>query len=96
MKTRAQLDAELDRLAGMLPLWLEKVRHHAQFWPQFNALSQDILDGAGADDHAHVLQRLDAMLAEHEVNLDPCHPESEPRSGSASIGPDTEPNTGQP
>ena len=39
MKSRAQLDAELDRLADMLPPWLQHLRHEAQFWPQFDALA---------------------------------------------------------
>jgi hypothetical protein len=41
-------------------------RHDAQFWPQFNALAQQILQHAEADDRPHVLQRLDAMLKEYD------------------------------
>ena len=67
MKTKPQLDAELDRMARMLPPWLERLRHPAQFWPQFDALAQEILADAVADDRAHVLQRLDAMLIDNEM-----------------------------
>lgn len=63
MKTRAQLDAELERLAGMLPPWLESLRHQAQFWPQFNTLADDILADADPADRDHAQRRIDAMLA---------------------------------
>jgi hypothetical protein len=65
MKSRAQLDADLDRLAAMLPPWLQHLRHEAQFWPQFEALAQDILRDAAHHDRDHVQQRLDAMLVAH-------------------------------
>ncbi|CAN7488782.1 hypothetical protein LJR143_003167 [Pseudoxanthomonas sp. LjRoot143] len=65
MKPRAQLDAELDRLAAMLPPWLQHLRHEAQFWPQFNALAKEILDQAGDEDIQHVEGRLDLMLKTH-------------------------------
>ncbi|GEM_PF-1428423 len=68
MNTRAQLDAELDHLAAMLAPWLEHSRHHAQFWPQFNALARTILAAADSGDRAHVLQRLDAMLMRNRVS----------------------------
>lgn len=65
MKPRVQLDAELDRLAIMLPPWLQYLRHEAQFWPQFNALAKEILDQAGDEDIQHVEGRLDVMLKTH-------------------------------
>lgn len=67
LSSRVQLDARLDCLAGMLSPWLEKLRHPAQFWPQFDALAQQILDLADAGDRAHVQQRLDAMLTAHAL-----------------------------
>lgn len=70
MKTKRQLDAELDRLARMLPPWLERLRHPAQFWPQFDALAREILAGADAEDRTHVLQRLDAMLIDNDMPRD--------------------------
>lgn len=71
LSARVLLDARLDCLAGMLSPWLEKLRHPAQFWPQFDALAQQILDRADDGDRAHVLQRLDAMLAAHAHALPP-------------------------
>lgn len=65
MKPRMQLDAELDRLAVMLPPWLQHIRHEAQFWPQFNALAKEILDQAGDEDIEHVEGRLDFILKTH-------------------------------
>jgi hypothetical protein len=67
MMTTTQLDAKLDRLARMLPHWLENARHRAQFWPQFNALAMDILAQAEDRDRVHVLHRLDAMLLANGV-----------------------------
>ena len=67
MSNRAQLDAELDRLAEMLPPWLGTLRREVLFWPQFNALAQQILDHSGEHDEPHVRQRLDAMLAANRM-----------------------------
>lgn len=58
-----QLDSALDALAGMLPVWCEKLREPAVLWPQFDALSRQILARANTDtERAMVRQRLDAML----------------------------------
>ncbi|MCR6625804.1 MAG: hypothetical protein NVV67_05950 [Pseudoxanthomonas sp.] len=65
MKSRVQLDTELDRLAAMMPTWLQHLRHEAQFWPQFNALAKEILDQAADEDIQYVQGRLDAMLIVH-------------------------------
>ena len=63
MITRGQLDAELDHLESMLPVWREKLRVEAQFWPQFNALAEEILARADPADREYARQRIDAMLA---------------------------------
>jgi len=70
VKSRAQLEAELDRLAEMLSPWLQHLRHEAQFWPQFDALADAIMKEAGADDLAHMQARLEAMLRVHAEALD--------------------------
>jgi hypothetical protein len=62
MITRAQLDAELDHLESMLPVWRESLRHEAQFWPQFNVLSEEILIRAEPVDREYAGQRIEAML----------------------------------
>lgn len=65
MTARERLDAELDHLEGMLPVWREKLRVEAQFWPQFNALADEILAHADAMDRGYARQRIEAMLEEH-------------------------------
>jgi len=63
--SRAQLDAELDHLEQMLPAWREKLRHEAQFQPQFDVLSGRIFSRAAADDQDHARQRIETMLAQY-------------------------------
>ena len=60
-----RLEAELENLERMLPHWREKLRHEAQFWPQFDALAQEILARADPMDREYAQQRIDAMLAAH-------------------------------
>ena len=62
MRSRTQLELELDHLRSMLPAWRGKLRHEAQFWPQFDALAARILDSAGDADKAFVRQRVERML----------------------------------
>ncbi|VXB45867.1 conserved hypothetical protein [Luteimonas sp. 9C] len=65
MALRIELDSALDALAGMLPVWREKLRAPAAFWPQFDALSAKILARARDEaERAAVRTRLEAMLAE--------------------------------
>ncbi|MNN65459.1 hypothetical protein D3C81_1809650 [compost metagenome] len=68
MKARRELDAELDHLGAELQHWVCRSRHEAQFWPQFTALAEDILDEAQSWDRLHVLYRLDVMLVRHGKN----------------------------
>lgn len=49
----------------MLPPWREKLRHEAQFWPQFDALAQEIMARADPQDREYAQTRIDAMLAKH-------------------------------
>ncbi|AKC85854.1 hypothetical protein [Pseudoxanthomonas suwonensis] len=69
MSGRRQLDAEIERLARMLPPWLARLRHPAQFWPQFDALAREILEQADVDQRPYVLQRLQDMLEENGIAL---------------------------
>ena len=62
---RDRLEAELENLERMLPLWRESLRHEAQFWPQFDALAQEILAHADPQDREYTQRRIDAMLAIH-------------------------------
>jgi|GEM_PF-672917 len=64
MALRIELESALDALAGMLPVWQEKLREPAAFWPQFDALSREILVRARDDiERAAVRHRLEAILA---------------------------------
>ncbi len=66
MALRIELDSALDALAGMLPVWLEKLRDPQCFRPQFDALAKQILARCRSDaERAAVQRRLDAMLAAH-------------------------------
>ena len=94
MKPRAQLDRELDELQAMLPPWREKLRHEAQFWPQFEALADAILSRAATPtDREHGQRRITAMLAANQLENPPhlrCHPEH--GEGSAVLPGKTDPS----
>lgn len=62
---RDRLDADLENLERMLPLWREKLRHEAQFWPQFDVLAQEIIARADPQDRPYAQQRIDAMLVKY-------------------------------
>lgn len=65
MDARTRIEAELDNLERMLPVWREKLRHEAQFWPQFDVLAQEIMARADPADRTYVQERIDGMLARH-------------------------------
>lgn len=65
MNARLRLEAELDNLERMLPPWREKLRHEAQFWPQFDVLAQEIMARADPQDREYAQARIDAMLTKH-------------------------------
>jgi hypothetical protein len=62
---RDRLDADLENLERMFPVWREKLRHEAQFWPQFDALAQEILARADPQDRRYVQLRIDTMLTKN-------------------------------
>lgn len=62
---RDRLDADLENLERMLPPWREKLRHEAQFWPQFDVLAREILARADPQDRQYAQHRIDAMLTKH-------------------------------
>ena len=62
---RDRLDADLENLERMLPIWREKLRHEAQFWPQFDILSREILARTDSQDRQYAQGRIDAMLTKH-------------------------------
>lgn len=79
MIPRTQLERELDHLQSMLPPWREKLRHEAQFWPQFDVLADRLVDSAKEDDKAFALQRIARMLAQEGLVRPPVT-EVEPRA----------------
>ena len=65
MGIRIELESALDALAGMIPVWREKLRDADAFWPQFDALSAKILARArDGDERAAVQARLETMLTD--------------------------------
>ena len=62
---RDRLDADLENLERMLPVWREKLRHEAQFWPQLDVLAQEILARADPQDRQYAQRRIDTMLTKH-------------------------------
>jgi len=68
MNTHAQTQAALAHMAAMLPQWTAHLRHPQEFWPQFSALAQELLDAADPDDRAQARLALAAMLAEHALD----------------------------
>ena len=63
MGLRIELDSALEALAGMIPVWREKLRDPNAFWPQFDALSSKILARTrDAGERAAVQRRLEAIL----------------------------------
>lgn len=68
MKSRTELDRQLDELAEKLPAMT--ALDDAEFWPEFAGLADDIADNAGPDDYDHVHQRLDAMLVANGKGTD--------------------------
>lgn len=70
MNPRQRLEADLERLSQMLPVWREKLRHEAQFWPQFTALADEILAAADPADLDYAQQRIADMLATHGLGSD--------------------------
>lgn len=68
MNTHAQTQAALAHLAQMLPEWTAHLQHPAEFWPQFSALAQELLDAAAPCDRAQARQALAAMLASNAID----------------------------
>jgi hypothetical protein len=68
MNTHAQTQAALAHMAAMLPEWTAHLLHPAEFWPQFSALAQELLDAADPGDRAQARQALAAMLAEYAID----------------------------
>jgi len=67
MKTRAELDTMLDRLAQALPGMLAEHPDDADFWPAFAGEADEITENTTAADCEHVRGRLDRILADADL-----------------------------
>lgn len=64
IKSRTDLDREIDELAAWVPSMLAKTDKADQM-AAFAARAEPITDAAGADDHRHVWLRIQGLLTEH-------------------------------
>lgn len=64
IRSRTELDAELDALAAWLPEMLAETDEACQIG-EFAGRAEDIEDAAGPDDTAYVHDRLQRLLVEH-------------------------------
>lgn len=71
MKTRDDLQALLNSLEADLPGMLERNPDPADFWPEFAGRADEIVDGAGPDDHDWATAKVDELLALHGLLASP-------------------------
>lgn len=69
MSLRPEVQVQLDALAEMLDYWVARVRHPAQFWPQFEVLAEEILDQCGSTEKEQVRTLMQNMLRGHGMEL---------------------------
>lgn len=69
MSLRPEVQVQLDALAEMLHHWVARVRHPAQFWPQFEVLAEEILDQCGHTEKEQVRALIQTMLRGHGLEL---------------------------
>ena len=73
MSVRPDIQAQLDALADKLDHWVARVRHPAQFWPQFEQLTGEILDQCANAERDHARASIQAMLEHHALELPSWH-----------------------
>lgn len=73
MNVRAEIQVQLDALADQLDHWVARVRHPAQFWPQFEQLTGEILDQCANTERDHARACIQAMLERHALELPSWH-----------------------
>jgi hypothetical protein len=66
-KSRAQLDAMIDKLDADLPDLIADNIDDEEFWHAFSRRTDAIASVAAPEDHSHVHGRVDQMLVEHGV-----------------------------
>lgn len=70
---RPDIQLQLDALADMLEHWVARVRHPAQFWPQFETMAGEILDQCAQAERDQACACIQAMLKRHAPGLPPWH-----------------------
>lgn len=70
---RPEIQVQLDALADMLAHWVARVRHPAQFWPQFEVLVAEILDQCAHTERDQVRACIQIILKGHGLALPPWH-----------------------
>ena len=73
MSMRPEIHGQLESLADKLEHWVARVRHPAQFWPQFETLAAEILDQCAPTERDQVRARLQDMLGRHGLEPPPGH-----------------------
>lgn len=73
MSIRPGIHVQLESLADKLDHWVARVRHPAQFWPQFETLAAEILDQCAPAERDQVRARLQDMLGRHGLERLPGH-----------------------
>lgn len=69
MSLRPEIEVQLDALAKMLHHWVARVRHPAQFWPQFEVLAEEILEQCTQAEKEQVRVLIHTMLRGHGLEL---------------------------
>ncbi|CAN7188209.1 hypothetical protein LJR168_000450 [Pseudoxanthomonas sp. LjRoot168] len=63
MALRPTTEAKWRNLVDALPEWTSRVRHPAQFWPQFHALVHEMERECGPRELAELRDRVRALVA---------------------------------
>lgn len=66
---RAEIQVQLDALGEMLDHWVARVRHPAQFWPQFEMMAGEIMDQCADPERGQARACIQAMLERHALEL---------------------------
>lgn len=65
MSLRPHIEERWRALVDMLPDWLSRARHPAQFWPQFRALLREIELDCTPDEMVEIRQRTQSLVGQH-------------------------------
>ncbi|MGH8467345.1 MAG: hypothetical protein ACRESP_12585 [Pseudomonas sp.] len=68
---RPEIQVQLEALEEKLVHWLARVRHPAQFWPQFEVLAAEILEQCTTAERRTARAHIQAMLERLAPELPP-------------------------